>query len=269
MRKQTKIIFCLCLFVLPAILLPAHEFWLQPERFICKRGETINIRFKLGENFHGSNWEGNASRTNTLRIYMGGAKDDLSRQLSEGKGDSLQVAMFDEGTTMICYNSTNSFLQLDAPTFNEYLEEYGLKNVIELRKQQKLQDSAGRELYQMSIKTLVQVGSATNECYKQVTELPLDIIPQSNPYTLKNNQRLVVRLLMNKTPLVNADVRLWHRIGDTSLLRCMKTDQKGEIGFKVNTAGRWMISALAMNHLENQPMADWQSYWGSFTWGYQ
>jgi hypothetical protein len=30
-----------------------------------------------------------------------------------------------------------------------------------------------------------------------------------------------------------------------------------------------MISTVKMERLENDPRANWQSYWGSCTWGYQ
>ena len=101
----------------------AHEFWLQPEKFICQRGETINIRFKVGENFKGDNWTGNSKRINSLRLYFNDANDDLSEQLSVQTGDSLQLAMFDEGTAMVTFNSTNAFIEMDAVKFNAYLKE--------------------------------------------------------------------------------------------------------------------------------------------------
>lgn len=268
MRKQIKRILFICLCFLPAILLPAHEFWLQPEKFICTRGETINIRFRLGENFKGENWAGNASRINSLKIYMGGAKDDLSKQLSNEKGDSLQVAMFDEGPAMVTFNSTNAFIELEPQQFNAYLKEDGLQNAMDFRATNKQADASGKELYQRSVKTLIQVGSATNDCFKQPTDLPLDIIPKNNPYTLKNNQALTVKILFNKKPLVNSSVKLWHRLRDTTMLQNLKTNQKGELSFKVHTAGKWMLSTVRMSHLDNDAKADWQSYWGSLTWGY-
>lgn len=45
-----------------SIVLQAHEFWLHPDKFIYKRGETINVRFIVGENHEGENWNGNESR---------------------------------------------------------------------------------------------------------------------------------------------------------------------------------------------------------------
>ena len=43
----------------------------------------------------------------------------------------------------------------------------------------------------------------------------------------------------------------------------------GEIVFRVTTKGKWMISTVKMERLIDNPVADWQSYWGSLTWGYE
>jgi uncharacterized GH25 family protein len=49
----------------------------------------------------------------------------------------------------------------------------------------------------------------------------------------------------------------------------LKTNSQGEIAFPVNTSGKWMISMVKMERLFDNPVADWQSYWGSLTWGYE
>lgn len=247
--------------------LPANEFWLQPQKFIYKRGETINIRFRLGQQFQGHNWFGNASRITSLRFYMANIKDDLSANMSLYQGDSLQLAMFDEGTAMVTFQSTNSFVKMKANYFNEYLAKDALSDAIAYRKENNDMQKAGKEFYQRSAKTLFQVGLKMNNCYRLTTSLPLDIIPQSNPYAIRNNQAMAVRVLFNKKPFKNQCVRLWHRVNNKTVLKDFRTNASGIFTFRLQKAGRFMISAVAMTHLE-KGKADWQSYWGSLTWGY-
>jgi uncharacterized GH25 family protein len=268
MGQGIKSTFFILSLLTATLVLAANEFWLQPEKFKCKRGETINIRFRVGKNFVGDNWKGNSSRINSLNLYLNDVKDDLTEQLSKQTGDSLQIAMFDEGTAMITFNSRNTFVEMKSENFNKYLKEDGLNNAITDRQRNNENDEAGREFYQRSVKTLIQVGKKTNNTYKQSTELPLDIIPQSNPYLLQNNQPLTARVVFNKKPLVNYDIRVWHRNRNITQKQYLKTNVKGEVKFKVNTTGKWMISTVKMIALENNPRAEWQSYWGSLTWGY-
>lgn len=256
------------LFVL-LTLTSSHEFWLQPEKFIYQRGEAINIRFNVGENFEGVNWKGNQEKVNTLDLYYGGVKVDIRSHVGNATGDSIQLNIFDEGNALVAFNSTNSFIELEPEKFREYLVEDGLQETLLYRQQHHETDSIGREYYQRCSKTLLQVGSNTNAVFKTATTLPLDIIPQSNPYQLKDGDSLKAIVYFQKKPLPSALIKVWHRAGGQTTLKNLQTDEKGMISFPVYTNGQWMISTVKMIHLENDPKADWQSYWGSYVWGYQ
>lgn len=262
-----KIILFSTLFFLVFPIL-AHEFWLQPDKFMHQPGEAINIRFWVGEDFDGSNWGGNRAKINRLHLYMNGIVDDLADQVSDEQGDSLQLSIHDEGTAMIAFNSTNSFIQLDAAKFNAYLKEDGLNNAADYRNTHNENDSAGKEFYQRSVKTLVQVGGKKSNI-SFLANLPIDIIPAINPYTLKNNDSLRVKILFNKRPLVKQLVNVWQRNNNQTTRHQYFTNNKAEVIFPVLTAGKWMVSTVKMNRLENDAKANWQSYWGSCTWGYQ
>jgi uncharacterized GH25 family protein len=255
-------------FFLLAIPLLAHEFWLQPERFIYQPGEEINLRFYVGENFEGENWNGNRGRVNYLQLYLDDASDDLSELVSEEKGDSLQLGLYDEGTAMITFNSNNASIQLDATKFNSYLQEDGLQEAIEYRTAHHQTDSTGKEHYQRSVKTLIQVGAVKNNI-SYATRLPLDIVPLTNPYNITGSDSLTARVFLNKTPLTNQLVKVWQRVGSVTTMLEYRTNGKGECTMAVRPAGKWMISTVKMVHLENNEEAAWQSYWGSCTWGYE
>ena len=255
----------LLLFVLPLL---AHEFWLQPQQYIFSRGEEINIRFKVGEGFAGDNWSGNQEKVNELKLYYNDITDDLKHGLGKDIGDSLQISIFEETTAMITFNNVNSFIELEAPKFNEYLLEDGLNSAIDYRKQNNETDSAGREFYQRSVKTIVQVGSKKTDIYKKQTTLPVDIIPLSHPYELTNNQILKVKILYKGQPLANTKIRTWHNLLGTVTDSSFMSNADGEISFPVETNGEWMVSCVHMIRITDNPKAQWQSYWGSVTWGY-
>ncbi len=260
--------FLLLVISLLVLSLPAHEFWLQPEKFIYQRGEPINIRFWVGENFEGQNWSGSREKINSLRLYLGDIYDDLSDQISDEKGDSLQLGIYDEGTAMVTFNSNNSFIQLDSAKFNDYLKEDGLNDALQYRTTHHELDSSGREYYQRSVKTLVQVGVAS-ESISHTTDLPLDIVPVTNPYFLKKGDSMKVKIYFKKQLLAGQLLKLWHRVGDQTLETDITTGENGQCSFEVLPTGKWMLSTVKMIRLENDEKANWQSYWGSCTWGYE
>ena len=121
----------------------------------------------VGENYEGENWRGNNKRIQELSLYSAKEKQDISSKLSQNEGDSLNLIFSEQGTVMFTFNSTNSFIELEPNKFLEYLKEDGLQNVIDYRLKNKETDSAGKEFYQRSVKTLIQIGKKTDDVYKR------------------------------------------------------------------------------------------------------
>ena len=78
-----------------------------------------------------------------------------------------------------------------------------------------------------------------------------------------------MKVLFDKKPLIEQLVIVWYRYEGKTMKEELLTDQDGLISFKVKKSGTWMVSTVKMEHLENNPTANWQSYWGSCTWGYE
>ena len=258
--------------LLCSLLSIAHEFWLHPDKFIYQPGDLINIKFLVGENYEGVNWSGNNKSIQSLELHFSNVTDDLAEHISDSTGDSLQFAIYEEGTYMLSYNSVNKFIELDPAKFLDYLKEDGLQNAIDYRIAHNESDSVGREYYQRSVKTIFQVGKKTTSLYKKETSLPLDIIPLKNPYDLKDTSAIpfmTVKVLFQKKLLSNHRILVWHRLNGQTLKSEYTTDEKGQINFPMSNDGRWMISTVKMERFTEDPNAQWQSYWGSCTWGYE
>jgi uncharacterized GH25 family protein len=246
-----------------------HEFWIQPNKFVYKRGETINIKFLVGENFRGENWNGDKDKVNRLYLYFDDVSDkNLDDNLGMNKGDSLKIAVLEEGTTMVILHTKNSFIDLEAAKFNEYLQDDGLTEALDYRKKNGDTLKNGTEYYQRSVKTIFQVGKKMTDAFKQKTDLPVDIIPADNPYNVGKDGNFKVKIYFQGEKLKNSMVKVWHKLDDKVTEKDYTTDDDGEVKFFLATEGEWMVSCVKMVKLENNPKADWQSYRGSLTWGY-
>jgi len=264
---KKKITFLL---LIPFVLnVSGHEFWLQPDKFIYKRTEPINIRFLLGDNFNGENWTGNKDRINSLQLYYDNAVDkNLSKDFGQDDGDSLQLAMIDEGTVMMTLNTKNLFIELEAKKFNDYLHEEGLTDALDYREKNNETSNNGSENYQRCAKTIFQVGEKLTNVYNKKTNLLLDIIPASNPYNTDSPEDFKVQILFENEKLKNTKVKVWHKVEDTVSEQDYTTDDEGELSFDISHDGEWMISCVKMGRPDGDEKAEWQSYWGSLTWGY-
>ena len=251
------------------LFLAAHEFWLDPGTYYYKKGDVLKLKFLVGEDFNGENWTGNDTKVNTLVLHRdSGYSHSIAKLVSAAKGDSLSIPLEQDGTQMICFNSNNSFISLPAKEFNAYLAEDQLTDALSYRQKNRENDSTGREFYQRSVKTIFQVGTRFTSTASNKTGLPLDIIPLSNPYQLKEDDSLSVRVLFRGELLRNQFMVVWHRNRSIFLKVQYRTDANGEIRFPVMPRSRWMVSTVKMVRLEKAAGADWQSYWGSLTWGY-
>ena len=140
---------------------------------------------------------------------------------------------------------------------------------MEYRTANGLTDSIGREYYKRSVKTIFQVGANKDSAYNRKTGLPLEIIPLAHPYALKKGQELPVKILFMDSVLANNMVKVWHRHNGKTEMKDLYTDANGRLQVPVSLSGQWMLSVVKMEPLSDTSRADWQSYWGSLTWGYR
>jgi uncharacterized GH25 family protein len=262
-----KTIACF-LVLLVSAWLDGHEFWLEPNRFHFKKGDHIRIRFRVGEHFQGENWTGNRRSVEQLKLYWKNLDDDLSPLLGDSiKGDSLAVQFFDEGTVMVAFESTDKYMRIAPDSFLAYLREDGLQEAIDFRAAHGETDSVGREYYRRNVKTILQVGAEKDIQCTRPTGLPLDIVPLAHPYSLKMGENLPLKLLFRGEPVPGQRVKVWHRFQGKTEMKDMETDANGKLVVPVSLRGQWMVSAVRMERIARDS-ADWQSYWGSLTWGY-
>ncbi|RYY57197.1 MAG: DUF4198 domain-containing protein [Chitinophagaceae bacterium] len=262
-----KILFLSACTVL-TLALAAHEFWLAPGKFIYKKGDVLTLRFEVGEDFTGEGWTGNRDKVVSLLHHAPSGTFSIADKMPAVKGDSMRLTLEEEGTQMISFNSNNSFISLPAKEFEAYLREDQLADALEFRKRNRESDSTGREYYQRSVKTIFQVGGLFTPGICSKTSLPLDLVPLQNPYQLQEDDSLTVRVLFKGEPLKNQYTVVWHRNREIFLKVPYRTNDKGEIRFPVIPRSKWMVSTVKMERLEKGGPADWQSYWGSLTWGY-
>jgi uncharacterized GH25 family protein len=255
-----------CMMLLTGMLLAhAHEFWLQADKFFVKVGERLNVKFMVGENFMGESWDLSKHRIEKFELYGSGGVKNISDSVRANKG-LLQLTMNEAGTKLLVMQSNNAFLELPASKFNEYLKDDGLDVVYAQREKTKSLESPSRELYARYTKLYVQVGGQLDDVYKKMVGLPVEIIPDKNPYALKKGDPVRFLILFEGKPLFGAKVRIWNRFDNRTTIQNIYTEKDGMVSIHISNPGSWMVSFVKMVPSKD-PKADWQSYWGSLVFG--
>ncbi len=265
MKKPFILVTAACLL---AGLATAHEFWLLPTHFFVKPGETLRANVLVGEGFQGNPSEGRKNRVIQYQhLTPSGKATKLTPAMVGDNYGEVSVTANEPGTHVISFTNTAKYIQLEPAKFLAYLREDGLDNVIKAREQRGETNKPGRELYQRCARTLILAGAVPGNLSAQVTNMLLEITPAQNPYALKPGQIADFQIVFGQKPLAKALVCYWNRDGQNHLTQEKhRSDANGRVQFRLR-AGSNMVSVATMIPFADPAKADWQSYWGSLTFG--
>jgi hypothetical protein len=256
--KKTVVFFFLAI----STVASAQDLWMQPDKFIYRRGQTINLRFFSGEVFKGKNWKGSKNQIELLRLFFDNVSDqNLDDNLSAEKGDSIQVALFDEGTVVITGQTKLFSIKNDSVAESLFIDSADFDFY-----HTKLKPDSINYLY--SLKTILQVAENTSNVGKEKTGLPIEIVPKDHPYSFKKDGRFKIKILMWDKPLKNTKVRVLHKLDNKVSEFEYVTDNDGEIKFFLSLKGEWMVRCVKTAKLETGDKNEWRTYIGILTWGY-
>ncbi len=257
----------------------AHEFWLEAPRFRLQPGQAVSVHTCIGTDFKGGPWTTKAAKIQRLVRYGPAPADstDLTPAPGFTEADTFRTAFTfaQPGTHVVLLRSTNSFIELPAAQFTAYLREAGLDYALKLRQENDQQAQPGRETYRRCAKTLVQVGSAAatsaaaDSACLHVYNLPLELVPEQNPYRLAADKALTVRVLRTGKPAFGAAVQVWQRQpgGLPTTHFTTRANQNGRVLLRLSGPGPYLLAAVDMRAAPARlrDRADWQSTWASLT----
>lgn len=260
-------ILSLLLVVFMSTLSVAHEFWLQPKKFRYAVGEEVKIDFLVGENFTGQPWDLTKHKVEQMQVVSAYGKKDLKNSVKPGTENNLTYKLSNEGTHLFSMTSNTADISLNGADFNAYLEEDGIDDILASRKANNELDKPSRENYTRYAKLLVQSGNNTDgDVFKRKTGLRVEVIPLTNPYTLKSGDYLECEILFEGKPLPHQMVKVWSFIGNRAFLQNAYTENDGKVKFPISNTGPWMVSFVKMVKSEKQDV-DYESMWATLVFG--
>jgi len=160
---------------------------------------------------------------------------------------------------------------LPAIRFNDYLKVEGLTPALEQRDQLHQTDRDGSENYSRCAKSIVQVGSPNANSGGQVTHpigLPLEIVPEVNPYAQPQSKSLPVRVIYEGQALEGALVKLTHLEDDANPVEAHLTDPMGRANFIMPTQGSWLLNVIWTKPLPRSRETDFETTFSSLSFGF-
>ena len=242
--------------------LMAHDMWIEPTTFSPELGQVVSVRLRVGQDLLGDPLPLDPSLVNQFVLHDAGGLRPVVRRDGGDPAGLLRVAA--PGLLVIGYRSNASAVEMTADKFNQYLKEEGLDAIASARAGRNQTGAPAHELFSRCAKSLVFLGSATDAQVDRPLGFTLELIAEGNPYALRPNQDLPVRLTYENRPLAGALVVAMNKVNPAEKLSA-RTDKDGRVRLKLRPGGMWLVKAVHMVPAPADSHADWASYWASLT----
>ena len=160
---------------------------------------------------------------------------------------------------------------LPALRFNDYLKVEGLTPALEYRQQAHRTDVDGSENYSRCAKSFIQVGPTSLASGLQLLKpvgLPLEIVPEVNPYSEPRSAALPIRVIYEGKPLAGALVKLTNLEHDETPLEMHLTDSNGRASFAMPRSGTWLLNVIWTKVLPRTRETDFETVFSSLSFGF-
>ena len=278
--------------VLPLLFLAttaalAQEFWLQPSSFRVAVGALVPVRLLVGTGLAGETWPRPTRRT--LRfVRLGPTPLDSTDLRPALRADSVAptFSCATPGTHVVVLTSAPAFTELPPDKFTAYLREQGHDAALLYRQQQgQTSTKIGREAYRRCAKALVLATTRlhapampADTGYRRVVGLPLEFVPEQNPYFLRTGAALTVRVLRKGQPAPGVLVQVWDASPPATrpatgqplpapVHFTTHANKSGRVLLRLPGAGPYLLAAACMEPAAPTltSRADWLSTWATLT----
>jgi len=205
------------------------------------------------------------AKTEMFQIFSLKQPLDLKSSLTDEALPIYNFSADKSGNYLLAMARNRSYIKLNPQEFEDYLREDGMEYISAERARLGETAKDGSERYSRFLKSLLQVGVRRDKTYKKRVGLKLEIMPLENPYSKKIGDKLKFQVLLEGKPLADRTVFADNRNGST---RKMITDKNGKITVKLDRDGLWLVRLVTMRRCQTDcGEADWESFWGAFSFG--
>lgn len=272
-----KIKYCAGIAMLAGIIAAgsasAHEMFLKGRNlFVTPNSDQfiwlVNGTFDKSENSIGHDRMADVSivaNGKASKPAAGSWTDDAKKTYS-----TLSYKTGAAGTYVIGVSTKPKVISLSREDFIAYLKHDGvLDTLASFEKDSKL--TTVRERYSKHVRSIVQVGNTRTDDFAKPLGYPVEILLDSNPYSLRFGDKVSFRVLYKGRPVANQLVRASYEGfhgHDTSGAHInaheIRTDANGRAHFILTNKAVWYISLIHMQKATGADV-DYESNWATLT----
>ena len=243
----------------------AHEFWIEPRKWMVEPGDVLEAHIRVGENMKGAPLS--FLPQNTRRFEIATPKGLFPIKPKIGARPVVRGKVPDEGLNTIIYVTGSDLLSYEEPgKFEKFVKSKDLNGTIERHTERGLPETGFSERFSRYAKSLVSVGegAGNDRFYGLFTE----IVALKNPYVDDVSAGLPVFVTFKSNPRPDAQVEVYERNSD-GIVTVTKTltNDEGVAVISVKPGHDYMLDSVVMRELESKKVGDpvWESLWANLT----
>ena len=246
----------------------AHDIWIVTNTYRIGPAEGVSVFINNGDFFPESNFLLGRHRVKEFFMYEGDSRQEI--QEFQKKGQSLEVLLSPNGggIHILALSVEPRVVRLRSAEFTDYLEENGLVDVLDLRERLGESDEATMERYSKWAKAIIEVASSeaggSNQLWSESVGHTFEIVPRKNPYRMRAGEVLPVTVFFKGKPVSGATIKAGTDDSGVTL-PVVATNENGHAEIRLVSKGRWYFRALHLIRLDDDPVAQWESFWSTLT----
>lgn len=227
----------------------SQDIWLRPAKYFYEPGDTALIQFATGEDFIARPLLPSASEIESLEFRNKVRFEDLRPHVGNDERTPVVIPALQEGYQFIFFK-TNRTLKFDGAEFNEFLKQYGADQIYAERQKGNRASQSAKILAANTVQLAFRVGRSEGQGWNPVQGLPIEVIPDKNPQTLKRGDRIQFTVYENGTPAFGVRVKIWNRWDKRTTIQNIYTEKDGTVTTTISNPGDWMVTVAKIHSTE-------------------
>ena len=249
---------------LATVSLSAHDLWIPPGR-VDEIRALSERPLQLGGGFQAES-SIPFSRLVSTRLELSTPRGVVDL-LDPDSGARISECLESGGTVVLAMEVPAATLALDGAKFNAYLEEEGHIDVLARRRREDIDGKPARERYTRHIKAVFTGASdpGHHNSWSHRFGLPLEIVPDTHPDTLRRGSSFGVIVLIDGEPAPGQRVVLYSRDEAGRVAeQAVRTSENGSARFEIRNGGEHLARTTALAE-SNDGLVDYESRWAAFS----
>jgi uncharacterized GH25 family protein len=263
---KNRVSFSTLVLVLAASAVYAHELFIKLDTYFLEENSGVRVML-LNGTFTNSENSITADRVVDVTLVGPDGVSRLQPEAWDASSDTTYITLQTgpPGTYVLGVSTGSRLIELDAESFNEYLEHDGIPDILEARRATGELGEDAVERYSKHVKAVYQVGGTRTVGWSRAVGYPAEIVPLANPYRLSVGEELAVRCLVHGEPTANQLVVAGGDLNGQAIEeRDARTDSDGIVRFMVDQAGKWYVRFIHMAETDEEDV-DYESNWATLT----